>query len=540
MLPAWSAEALGHARSKGLEITLVAYCMNDKPTTTFEHPFFRVLERWTRCAVPALEKVDVSLALDHGIPSVRFDSVWDGTAQRIPEKVHGELARADVVIKLGMGLLRDPDSLPVASGVLSYHHGDPERHRGGPPGFYELLTGEAVQGVCVQRLSSTPGGGEILARATVPTAPHSYAETLQRVYVAGVPLLAAACEALQAGESKPVSVLGPVERPPSPGRVAGVVGKVTVGKVNRWARLALKEEMWQVGFRPGRLSLSGQVVVSRDELRPVAPPEGYLFAADPTVAPDGRTLLCEVLNERSGRGEIWTFRAGEWRPISGWPFEGRHSSYPQAIVDGGRNLILAETASAGPPTMIDVGERWDSARRALPLEGLEHARLVDPTPFRKDEVLYLFAGHPSSSYFRLDLWVAKRLTGTWTKHPASPVCMDVRGARMAGPVARLDGQLMRFGQDNAERYGDGIIIHKITELSPTTYREEVVGELRMADAFGPHTLALVEEGAWLDWYDVKSSSGAGLRRVRRRFLRKPPVSLDLLGDPAGLESIDAL
>ena len=86
---------------------------------------------------------------------------------------------------------------------------------------------------------------------------------------------------------------------------------------------------------------------------------------------------------------------------------------------------------------------------------------------------------------------------------------------MAGSVIDTPEGTFRFGQDLRNRYGDGIIAHRIEELSPSAYREAVVGEYRFSDRRGPHTLQLQDRLLAFDWYRERFHPLAGFRRLRR-------------------------
>ena len=91
---------------------------------------------------------------------------------------------------------------------------------------------------------------------------------------------------------------------------------------------------------------------------------------------------------------------------------------------------------------------------------------------------------------------------------------------MGGAVIRLADGLLRVGQDLRGSYGDGVVIFRIREISPTTYHEELVGELRFQGVRGPHTLNLRASVVAFDFYRDRFSIFAGLRRIRGRVKRQ--------------------
>lgn len=84
---------------------------------------------------------------------------------------------------------------------------------------------------------------------------------------------------------------------------------------------------------------------------------------------------------------------------------------------------------------------------------------------------------------------------------------------MAGPIVRKDGRIYRLGQDGSVGYGQGIVVSRVEELTPTTYSEVVVGPFCLQDVTGPHTVLPTGNGYWLDYYTEKWTPLAGVRRL---------------------------
>ena len=65
-------------------------------------------------------------------------------------------------------------------------------------------------------------------------------------------------------------------------------------------------------------------------------------------------------------------------------------------------------------------------------------------------------------------------TTNWSPHPMNPVVESPFGGRNGGLIHTKSG-LFRVGQfHNFGEYGSGIDLYNIMELSPTSYREEIV------------------------------------------------------------------
>jgi len=121
----------------------------------------------------------------------------------------------------------------------------------------------------------------------------------------------------------------------------------------------------------------------------------------------------------------------------------------------------------------DFPLKWEKHSNLL--EGIE---AVDTTPFLHHGMWYLFTStRRNCKKFgdRLDLFMTQDiLNPNWQEHPQNPVCKGHQQFRMAGKPFIYDGKLVRPSQDSLKRYGGNIELKHIVELSPTTYKEELL------------------------------------------------------------------
>lgn len=514
LVPQWKYDALKEAIEAGLEIVLVAHCRNThtrvvKKSNIAYYAFASVSHRGLRAKSP-VSIVDLVV----GVPEVEFDASHEGMWERIPSEIAARFTNAEVVIKYGMTLLRGVDDLPLVHGVLSYHNGDPARFRGRPAGFYEILEGVPTQGVIVQRLSDTLDGGAIVARGTSRVVPHSYRQTLENSFRAGVPLLAQALRALEEGErvSCP-ETLGKNYRLPATRTVARQVVRLGRRKLSRVGYGLLKEKRWRIGVADIQWDPESDILIRMEDLSDIPNPSGFTFAADPFVMPDG-SVIAELMDGARGVGTLGVWRDSAWS-VDLFSLAG-HASYPQVVEDNGAAFIFPETSSFAPPSLWEMNSAFVPTGKVTALQGLEADRVVDGTLFERDGSWYLFGGRPGSAGDRLELWFAERLAGPYRLHPISPICIDVRRARMGGPIHELGGRLYRLGQNSSENYGGSLSVSRIDELSLYEYNEVPCGSLHMVEGWGPHTAGVTKDGLLIDYFQEVTTPGAGLRRVAGR------------------------
>ena len=54
-------------------------------------------------------------------------------------------------------------------GIISFHHGDNNFNRGGPPGFWEVFNREPSTGFIIQRLTEEIDGGDVIFKGKITT-----------------------------------------------------------------------------------------------------------------------------------------------------------------------------------------------------------------------------------------------------------------------------------------------------------------------------------------------------------------------------------
>lgn len=79
----------------------------------------------------------------------------------------------------------------------------------------------------------------------------------------------------------------------------------------------------------------------------------------------------------------------------------------------------------------------------------------------------------ASLYDELFLFFSDNLTASkWNSHPQNPIVSNVKSARPAGHIFKLNNDIYRPSQNNSTRYGYGIKINKIIKLNELEYSEE--------------------------------------------------------------------
>lgn len=417
-------------------------------------------------------------------------------------------ADADLIVDLGAGIAARDRGM----GVWRYGFGDGAAVAAGAPGTWVRLyrvTPDPNRAVVLHegwyRARSREGWGTWSVGDRV--APWC-ARVLRQIRLGNASLL----------NGSPQSTAGCGDSTPGDrGRLLGRAGVGTIDTVRGW----LARQRWTIGLVPMGI---GEIVQRGGLPEPTwirGQPADCFFAdpflldaADETVRVlveeyrySSRTKqLVELEIARSGR--VVNARAPRGLPA--------RASYPFLCSIGADLCCIPETSAAEQATafMRCSADEW-SRDRAL----LTGFRAVDSTLVQHAGRWWLFCTKQGDEdQTELHLFVAPEWSGPWAPHPLNPVKSDTRSSRPAGACFTIDGVVYRPAQNCARRYGAGITINRIEELSPCGFRETPVLSLSPSSSSpwpdGLHTINGLGDVTVVDGLRVERRLGpAALARV---------------------------
>ena len=391
--------------------------------------------------------------------------------------------KLDLLIRCGSGILRGEILCAARLGVISFHHGDNRVNRGGPAGFWEAYFGWPKTGFIIQRLTEELDGGEVLARGAFPTQwlfslnqAHLFAKA--NVHLKSIlKRIAANGELPEAEPSFPYS--GRLYKVPTleqgliycarvGARLAARAARRVSGARQRWG-LAFVEKNWR-----------GSVL--RRAWSPKLP-KGRFWADPFLVERDGKRLcFVEDFGYATGRGHITALEVGKSgvAEIGAALVEPFHLSFPFLFEYAGELYMCPESAQArqiriyrctGFPLL------WE-----LAVVAMHDVSAADTMLFERDQKWWMLTNidqsgtgdHCSELYL---FFADSPLAASWTPHPQNPILIDPERARNGGLIIEAE-KIFRVGQRQGfDRYGAGLSIFEIAELSPQIYREEIVAEI---------------------------------------------------------------
>jgi hypothetical protein len=291
---------------------------------------------------------------------------------------------------------------------------------------------------------------------------------------------------------------------------------------------AWRRENWNVGVVRApvhRLLEAGELPATE-----WLPARRHSFIADPfAVEAEGRVhVFVEQFEYATRKGVIAHLELGgrgEPEVVLELPV---HCSYPFPVRHEGEVFLVPETVEAREVALYAAASFPRGWSRAATL--VEDVQAVDPTIFRHDGRWWLFATlRDRGEDSHLFAWHAQELLGPWLTHERNPVKVDVGSARPAGPPFVHGGRLYRPAQDCSGAYGRRVVFNRVDCLSPSSFREVVVGTAS-PDRSGPfpaglHTVSGAGDLTLIDGKRlVARPPGVYVRALARELRRyRPPA-----------------
>lgn len=515
-LDSWQFDAVANCQDL-VEINTIIYCQNNQSKKKIlKHGLYYLLNLFS-IRNKQTNQISWSRLTTASCQIIKFNCNQSGNWQTIDETTKVQLAEKnlDIIVKFGMNLLRNPNTLRAKYGVLSFHHGDPTAFRGRPAGFYELIQNANEVGAVVQELSNQLDAGKMRAFGRYQISAHSYRKTLEALYANSAFLLRQAILNCVDDKTLNIAPTGKNYRLPSNYAVVQFATQMIIRKIKRLAFGFFQRRKWQIA-ETAPLSLTNQKPTTEVKLlKTLTTPRGLGFIADPFVLPNGN-VICEATPKNNQRGFLMVLNDNENSQIDTSILGTKHLSFPFVVMHAGQLLVMPEMAENGSQVICEL-DNFFKITKVHPLQGLENERLIDPVLLFRESKWWLFAGKSGNEADHLFLWSSENIVGPYVAHRMNPVVVDPSRARNAGGFLNIDDQIFRLGQDNRRDYGDGITVCRVTQLSDTVYDETPVTRLTIAGQKGPHTLSTNGTNTYIDFYIKRYDPLAWLARLKTKF-----------------------
>ncbi|MDC0653357.1 hypothetical protein OAP35_04210 [Planktomarina temperata] len=408
----------------------------------------------------------------------------------------------DVLVRGGSGILQG-DILNICPlGIVSFHHGDNNINRGGPPGFWEVYTRQPKTGFIIQILNNDLDGGDVVFKGHVPTT-WLYTANLIRLYEVSNPFLFKVLDTLcSTSRSIKVQENYPYYNriyttPKFHQQIIYIFKVMKIMLVKLCNRLRNKKDRWGVAFqyvddwRDASLYKSTRIQ---------NPPNRFL--ADPFIYKYTRKNYCfvEDFDYKTKKGVIAVYLIDNQNVVRlGVALEEDfHLSFPYIFEYDSEIYMCPETQDSGQIRIykcVDFPLKWELCNVAI--DGI---KAVDSLIFQRSGAWFLMTNTSSSEYDHFDselhLYTSDcPIKGQWQPVRSNPVLVDSGYSRNGGLLQEGD-KYYRVGQSQGfAQYGEHITISEISLSSTRQYKERPVCQVRgnfFPNSIGIHTFNFKE------------------------------------------------
>jgi len=399
------------------------------------------------------------------------------------KKINNE--KLDILIRAGSGILKGKILNLCSLGILSFHHGNNDFYRGGPPAFWEVYKKEPSTGFIIQKLNSELDGGDVIFKGSIPTSGY-YILNLIKIYRKSIFFMNSVLEKI--GRDKSYSYTYP-KKPYynrlfiTPSLYELIIYSLKtafyfINKINY--KLQPKKLIWNVAYQ---FSDNWKSSVLRKSIVIQNPKNRFL--ADPFIYIKDNNYYCFVedynLVKKKGSISIYKITNNGYEFISEIISEEFHLSFPY-IFEFNKSLYLC-------PESNSINEIRLYKCKKFPYEWEYHStimknvRAVDNMIIKYKNLWWLLTNIDSANVgdtsSELHIFSSKSpLTKNWKPHKLNPVIFNAIKARNGGFIKK-DGSIYRVHQKQGfSLYGESMGISKIIEINNHTYEEQEIFNIK--------------------------------------------------------------
>jgi hypothetical protein len=438
--------------------------------------------------VPAKQPVDMAADLEN-IPQLKVKTLTKGKYSQYfsdEDITTIKAAKLDFIIRFGFGILKGEILNAATYGVWSYHHGDEQYFKGGPPGFWEIFYKKSTTATILQQLTPTLDGGIVLKKGHFKTLHHSYQEQLDVLFTHSSSWIKQVGLAiLNNGTThyKPTQVAAKTKIHKAPKNLTFIafLVKLLINKLKLKYASLTQTEIWNIGILQNPISdvferrkLSISWIPGNDE-------KALTYRADPFTKRDDdtTTFVFEKYDYQTLKGHIGTLtydtilKTYDTENIAYKPHD--HLSYPFTFTHNGNFYCIPECYQSNKVELYTINANNTLENVCTLIEGLP---VVDPTLLYYNNKFWLFFTIGNLLHnAQLHIYYSNTLEGPYKPHQQNPVKTDITSARPAGNFFYYDDNLIRPAQNCSHTYGGSLVLNKVIALTETQYIEEKLIEI---------------------------------------------------------------
>ena len=387
----------------------------------------------------------------------------------------------DLLIRGGSGILKGEILSVCRLGIISFHHGDNDFYRGGPPGFWEVYNREPSTGFVIQRLNEVLDGGDVIFKGNIPTS-FLYKINVCKLYLKSSVFLHKTLENLSKSNSnldfnKKETYKSKIYKIPTAYvSILYLYKTLILGTRKILNKIFGRSLKWNVAYQFinewKNPTLSKSIIIKNPK---------NSFLADPFVIKYNNKTVIFVedysFKKRKGKISAYEINSESYKKLGTVIEEEFHLSYPFLIEDKEDLFMVPETHQTKDIRIYRCTE--------FPLKWKLHKILisdigaVDTNIFKFNNKYWLFTNLDTSNSndysSELHIFYADNIESSeWKPHALNPVIFDSKKARNGGMIYSEKKHTYRvFQKQGFDNYGESIGISRIKTLTENEYEEEI-------------------------------------------------------------------
>lgn len=396
----------------------------------------------------------------------------------------------DIFLRLGFRILSGEILKASKYGIWSFHHGDNDVNRGGPPGVWEVINNWDESGVTLQILNENLDAGLVLFKSFSLTNFRSVNRNINSFYLKAISFIPLMLKKLHTnGEESffqylkeknkhPNFYSNPLFKSPSNKVMFIFILKLLFNKFYEIYSKIFYINQWTILYK---FDSEKNISKSFYNFKKILPPKDR-FWADPHIIKknDKYYIFIEELIYKQNKGFISVIEINNKGKLSK-PVKvlenDYHLSYPFVFEKNGVYYMIPESKQNNTIDLyksINFPYEWIHEKTLI-----KNISAVDSTLHYYQNKFWLFTNvvknKGASSFDELFLFHSNELVSDdWTPHPLNPIVSDVKKARPAGNLFIHNDNLYRPSQNCSKHYGYGMQINQVLKLSEDEYEEKVV------------------------------------------------------------------
>lgn len=383
----------------------------------------------------------------------------------------------DVLLRFNKKILRGEILNINKFGILSLHHGDDMKYRGGPSGFWEVYNKEPNSGFIIQQLTKNLDNGNLLYRGKISTEKTwllNRAElNLRSYFYLKQTLTNLAINQKLPSFIKNAPYTDKIYKNPTNYQLAKYIFMRIKNKLKD-LNFNNKNNRYQVGFQKtpwGNLEYRKSIFIENEK---------GTFNADPFVVKKDNKNYCfvECFNYAEKKAKINVFELSE----KGYVFLGTaleesfHLSFPFIFEFNNEFYMVPESSKNKDIRLykcLNFPLKWEL--QEILIEDIDAA---DTMIFQKNNKWWMMTNEDplklANHNYQMNIYYSDNLlNGEWIAHKNNPIIMDATKARNAGLLLDEDN-VFRVSQAFGfyKKYGENFSINKIELIDVNSYSEK--------------------------------------------------------------------